>query len=333
MEQALKYYKEARELYHKVNKQKQDLLKKDYGLILNNLAFLLSDNNSTREAAIGMANSAILHWKKIGNEIGLATGYQVQGVCYYRTDHTERALNAFQKALDIFEPLGLKSWIASILSWRGALFYNTKRNREAEKDLTQVLSIGPQHIRAMTLNRLGRVYMQREEWNTAQKCLKKSLTLAKDQPDYKYWLGSVAHLISIAAKMDQAGRLEDFKKQLEECLEKIEKPDKHLEGIAYLGLVKLAFLQNADDRIPFIIELLEKGIPYIVEYGSWARTDIVTRLELIEEDFYQTDDEIIQKVGQRMIDFIHKKEKEDLNYSTALEIMYKWRDWKEDVRV
>jgi hypothetical protein len=95
-------------------------------------------------------------------------------------------------------------------------------------------------------------------------------------------------------------------------------------------LVKLAFLQNAYDRIPLIIELLEKGIPYIVEYGSWVRTDIVTRLELIEEDFHQTDDEIIQKVGQRMIDFIHKKEKEDLNYSTALEIMYRWASWKKE---
>ena len=89
-------------------------------------------------------------------------------------------------------------------------------------------------------------------------------------------------------------------------------------------------MQNADDRISLIIKLLEKGIPYIVEYGSWARTDIVTRLDLIEEDFHKTDDEIIQKVGQRMIDFIHEKEKEDLNYSTALEIMYRWANYKKE---
>jgi tetratricopeptide (TPR) repeat protein len=330
LEQALKYYKEARELYHSIDKQKQELLKKDYGLILNNLAVLLSANNKTREAAIGMANRAISHWEKIGNEIGLATGYQAQGVCYYRTDHTERALDAFQKALNIFEPLGLNEWIAQVLSWRGALYHNIGRNEDAKKDLNRALKIGPQHFRAMTLNRLGRANMQRQDWNTAQKCFKESLTLAEDQPDYKYWLGSVAHLINIAAKMDQVGRLKDFKNQLEECLEKIEKPDKNLEGIAYLGLAKLAFLQNADDRISLIIKLLEKGIPYIVEYGSWARTDIVTRLDLIEEDFHKTDDEIIQKVGQRMIDFIHEKEKEDLNYSTALEIMYRWANYKKE---
>jgi hypothetical protein len=31
-----------------------------------------------------------------------------------------------------------------------------------------------------------------------------------------------------------------------------------------------------------------------------------------------------------MIDFIYKKEKEDLNYSTALEIMYRWANWKKE---
>jgi tetratricopeptide (TPR) repeat protein len=333
VERALKHYKEALKLYLEVDKQKQDLLKKDYGMILNNIAGLLSENNKDIKAAIGIIKRAISHWKKIGNKIGLATGYQVQGVCYYQTDHPERALDVFQKALKTFKPLGLKPWIALILSWRGALFYNTKRYKEAEEDLTQSLSICPQNIKAMTLNRLGRVYMQREEWNTAQTCLKESLKLAKNQTNYRYWLGSIAQLISIAAKKNEINRLDDFKKDLNECLDKIEAPDKIAEGIAYHGMAKLAFLQNTPNQIDFIIDCLEKGIPNIVLYGSWARTDIVTQLDLIEEDFHKTDNDIIQKVGQHMFDYIYEKDKEGFNYSTVLEIMYKWRDWKGDVRV
>jgi hypothetical protein len=177
--------------------------------------------------------------------------------------------------------------------------------------------------------------MQRLEWNTAQKYLEESLKLSKSVPDYKYWLASISRLIHVAAKKGQADRLDEFKTRLDECLQSIGKPDKNSEGIAYLGLAKLAFIQNSIDMIPDIIHWLQKGIPHIVLYGSWARTDIVTRLAIIEEDFQQTATNIIQEVGRRMTDFIYLKEEEDylkeeedLNFSTALEIIHRWINWK-----
>ena len=330
LEEALEYFKEARWLYHRANHQIQDLLKNDYGLILNNISVLLSNSDATRKAAINTANSAIVHWKKIGNELGLGKGYLAQGICYHQTDHSEQAFEAFQKALNIFEPLGLNEWTAQIFSWRGTQYHNIERNKEAKGDLIRSLEAGPRHFKAMTLNRLGRVYMDYRDYETAQKYLNESLTLAKEIPDYKYWLMSVSRLIIIAAKKREIDQLKDLENELGECLNKAKNPDKNAEGISYLGLAKLALLQNSVDKIQSIIDWLKKGIPNIVLYGSWARRDIVKRLGFIEEDFYKIDHNIIQKIGKKMIDFIYEKEKEDINYSTALEIMFRWADWQKE---
>jgi tetratricopeptide (TPR) repeat protein len=362
LEQALEYYKEARWLYHSADIQIQSRLKNDYGLILNNIAVLLSNSDATRKAAINTANSAIVHWKKIANELGRGKGYLAQGICYHQTDHSEQTFEAFKKALNIFEPLGLNEWTAQILSWRGTQYHNIGRNQEAKKDLTRSLEIGPQNIKTMTLNRLGRVHMDYQDWNKAQEYLEESLKLAEKMPDYKYWLMSISRLIIIAAKtgkikllnkltekldkwlkknkdqhkftdrMSTINQPNDLKEKLDEWLKTVKNPDKNAQGITYLGIANIAFLQNSHENIPLIIDMLKKGIPNVVLCGSWARRDIVKRLGFIEEDFHKIDQNIIKEVGRRMIDFIYEKEKEDINYSTALEIMFKWADWQGETK-
>lgn len=327
LEPALGHYKKAWRLYHHSGAQNQHLLTNDQGLILNNMAVILSNNNQTRKAAIDTANTAISHWKKIGNKLGLGRGYLAQGICYHMTDHSQFALNAFQKALNIFKPLGLNDYIATTLSWRGTQYHNIKRQSKAEKDLLRSLEIGLKNMRPMTLNRLGRVYMRRQDWRTAEQYLEESLLLAKEIPDFKYWLASISRLIHIAAKLNQADRYDSFIAQLEECLKKNRNPDKNAEGVAYLGLARLAFIKNSRDNVKLIVNLLKAGIPHIVVYGSLARTDIVTRLDTIEDGFHQTSADIIQEVGRILIEFLYEKEKDDVSYSAALEVMFRWANW------
>jgi hypothetical protein len=171
--------------------------------------------------------------------------------------------------------------------------------------------------------------MDYHDWNKAQAYFEESLFLAEEMPDYKYRLMSISRLIIITAKKGKIDQLENFNRKLDEYLKKAKNPDKNAEGIAYLGLAKMVFLQNSVDKVSLIVFLLKKGIPNVVLYGSWTPRDIVKRLDLIEEDFHKIDHNIIQAVGEEMIDFIFEKEKEDINYSTALEIMFKWANWKE----
>jgi len=328
LDQAQRFYREARNLCLEEGGPDRKELTEVYGQLLNNYAFVLSNENRTRKAAIDTAHTAIEHWKKTANDIGLGAGYLVLGIVYYRSDLSELAFDAFQKALNIFEPLRLNDWIGQIYSWRGAQFFDIEEYHQAERDFKKSLEIGAVNIKAMTLNRLSRIYMNRHEWDLAEKTMLESLDYAKRIPDYIYWLGSIARLISIAAKKGESHRLVEFKQQVEECEKEFNNPDKNSIGIAYLGLAKLAFLQNDHSKIPMIVDFLKRGIPLVVEHGSHARTDIITRLAIIEEDFHLTDSEIIRNAGQDMKDFIYEKESENINYSTALEIMFKWANWK-----
>jgi len=333
LEKARRHYQEARRLCIEEGGPGRKELAEVYGLIENNYAYVLSNYNKTRKAAIDLAQSAIEHWKRIGNDVGLGAGYLVLGIAYYQSDHASLSLQAFQKALNIFEPLKLNDWLGQIYSWRGAQYHDIQEYEKAEKDLELSLKIGTYNIEAMTRNRLGRVYMKRHDWDLAEKTMNESLELAKKIPDYVYWLGSIARLISISAKKNLKNRdkiaqeFNKYKKEVEDFKKEFENPDQNSLGIAYLGLAKLAYLLNTMDLKDVIITYLQEGIPLIVEFGSYARSDILTRLDIIEEDFTETDATIIQAVGQEMQDFIFRKETDDINYSAVIDRMFKWAHW------
>lgn len=325
---AKKYYQEARNLCMKEGVLGNSDVSYEYGLIMNNYAFVLSDDNENRKAAIDIATSAVEHWKILDNDIGLGAAYLVLGVAYYRSDHSKQALESFDNAMNIFGPLKLNDWIGQIYSWRGAQYHDMQNFDEAEKCISESIKICLPNIMAMNLNRLGRIYMNRQEWDEAREYILESLKRSKEIPDYIYWLGSIARLISIAAKKYESHRYEEFQDTVNEYINKYKIIDKNSLGIAYLSLAKLAFLQNNPQQVAQIVENLKKGIPLIIEHGSFARTDYKTRLDIIEEDFDRTDDQIIQEVGRKMVDFIAKKEKENINYTPVSEVMYKWSNWK-----
>ena len=330
LDRALTHYQAARQRFHQADDRQRQQLQHDYGLLLQNLAVLLSERNPTRKAAIDLADRVVAHWRRIDDQYGLGTGYRVQGVCFFRTDHSKRALECFRKASEIFEPLGVKEQIAWICSFRGTLYQNLSNYSQAVTELTRALDIGPPYLRAMTLNRLGRVCMQQKDWKKAQTHLQESLRLAETAPDHKYQLSSLAHLIVLAARTDRSDQLESFQDQLEQSLQQIPKPDQNALGIAYLGLAHLALRKNSWDDIPKVVDLLKKGIPKVVKHGAWARTDIVRHLEAMAADFPKIDGTLVREVAARLIPVVEAKEAQDPNYSTVIEILHDWNHWKEN---
>lgn len=328
LEMAQEFYRNARNLCIEAGGPNRAEIQETYGLILNNYAYALSDDNRTRKPAIDMANVAIKHWEKIGHNIGLGAGYLVLGIAYYRSDLAQWAFEAFQKALRIFEPLQAWDWLGQIYSWRGAQYYDIFEFSQAEADFHKSLEIGTQNIKAMTLNRLGRIYMHEKKWDLAEQTLMQSLDYAMKLPDYVYWLGSIARLICVAAKKMELNRLDEFTKEINRWENKVKHYDKNSMGIAYTALAHLALLQNDHRKIDTIIGFLKKGIPLIVEYGSFARMDLITRLNFIQEDFDKVNPESIQKVGQEMKNFAISNEARNINYSAVLDLMFEWSNWK-----
>jgi tetratricopeptide (TPR) repeat protein len=330
VDQARKYYEEAQHLCLKEGGPDKEELRDDYGWISNNLAFVLSERNETRRTAINTARSAIEYWQSIGNDIGLGAGYLVLGIAYYRNDISDKGLGAFQKALEIFEPLKYNDWLGQIYSWRGALYQDMEDLTKAEEDLKKSLDVGSPNIEAMTRNRLGRVYMSQGRWDLAEEYIKKSLECAQQIPDYRYWLSSVARLTHIAAAKGEYQRLDEFNQMLQDCLSKIKNRTKNNLGVAYLGLAKLALGQNDPSKIDRIVEFLKQGIPLVTEFGSYARTDILSRLATVEKYFQKINPEIIRSIGKALLqEYTSEKWTKKVDYNTVGLRMYKWANWKE----
>lgn len=296
----------------------------DYGWLLNNLTFVLSERE--RQNAINMGTTAIAHWEELGDEFGLGAAHSTMGIVYYRSDFAELSLENFNKARHIFTELGSEEWLGRVYSWRGALYQDMGKDKldDAEHDLVKSLELAPVEMKAMTLNRLGRVYMARGQWAKAKEFMQQSLESAKEIPDYVYWLGSIARLIFIAAESEEnaAAHLEEFEQMLDKFTSQGYPCEENSLGMVYLGLGRLAL--HRDDKVSAAIEYLKKGIQLVTEYGSYARGDIRSRLAHFQKDFARLDPARIHLVGQQLTDFALGKMLKDSRYSLVINITRNW---------
>jgi tetratricopeptide (TPR) repeat protein len=318
-EKARRYYLEARDACLDA-----DQLGHDYGLILNNLTVVLSYYPKERKNAIDFGKSSIEHWKARNDPVWLGAAYLALGIAYYRSDVLHEALSVFEQALDIFRRYNVQERIGEIYSWRGALYQDQDNLDQAESDLNQSLKLAPRHMDAMTLNRLGRVQMSRRQWNLAEQTMREALQRAQDIPDYVYWLGTLARMIFIAAEKREPQRLEDLQAQVKQFCSRVEEADYNSLGMANLGLARLA-LQRQDYALA--ARFLEKGIPLVVEYGSYARTDILSRLAHMEKDFGDLDPARIRWLGKTLTAVFATREKKDISYGVVVPRLRKWSAW------
>ena len=328
---AEQHYKKAKRLCLQNRAPDDKILQYDYGMILNNLAFVLSNSRRTREAAENTANTAVEHWQKIGHELGLGGGYLARGIVFYRKGELEKGFEEFQKAVDMFTSIKQEDWLAQAYAWRGATYRLLKDYSKAEDDLKEALKIGPENLKAMIFARLGRLYnnISREDKQNAKKFFYKSYRRAKKIPDHIYGLLSLSRLIMIAAEQKEYSRLDKFDKRLKQYLKKIKEPDKNNTGIAYIALARLAFGQNNEKNVDRIIDYLKKGISLVIEYGSYADRDALSRLEVIKREFESIKPVIIRNVGKALLEHVTEKEMEEDIYNSVSPMMYSWAHWKE----
>lgn len=322
LEKALIYYQQAENLCDQYN-----VSDKNYGWILNNLTFIYAyfDRQLSRE----YGDMTIEVWDEIGHREGIGAAYSTLGAVSYQDERYDTALELFQKALDIFRPMQHKEWIGRVLSWRGAVYQDIEKYGLAKADLKESLKVGPKSIRAMTLNRLGRVYMSLGEWGKADKLMEDSYEIAQNIPDYVYWLGSLARRVTIAAITKDIKEIENFRKQFKNCLSKIDYPDGNSLGIAYFAFGRLALLSDDMEQAATDIE---KGIVFVTEYGAYAKTDVRKRLSYFEKDLLQKSPKDVREFGKKVqakitehIDALPVAEK--ITYRLVNRKLSQWANW------
>ena len=326
------YRQEAYAYYHKAMDlcEENDLLGDDYGLLLNNITYIMSFKNRT--AAISYGKMAVKYWKGTNDLQGLGMAYQVLGAVYYQNGSYISAEEMLNKALHIFSSeLGLIEWEGRVLSWRGALYQNMDRLDQAEEDLSKALKIGSKDTKAMTLNRLGRVFMssKKRNWERAKEYTQKSYDVSLTIPDYVYYLSSLARLITIAAEEKEYKRFDEFRSKLDRALEIVDSKevDKNAQGVAYFGLGRLALgASEAEDAEKYLAE----GIDDIAMFGAYARKGVQERLAYVEGNFPDVKPEILHEVVDNLLDIFSDKADgvgQEI-YGIVISVLRQWKRWK-----
>ncbi len=310
-------------------------LQEDYGKILNNLAFVYSNEDATRDLAMNCAKDAILHWKSIGDKLGLGAAYHVAGVAYYRKNFLGDAEKSLKDAYEIFKEMENNEWLAQVYVWQGAILRINGNYEVAQEKINKAIEIGTDQIKPMAYNRLGRVYMSmgEREFTNAKKNLEESIRIAINMPDYLYWFSSLARLIMIAADSEKKEKrkesLKEFRERVLQAENEIECPDKNSQGIAYLGLARLALGLNDKDLINQIVEDLKKGIGFVTGFGSYADRSDISRIEIVEKEFPSIRLDIIREIGKKLLVFARGEIKTNKDYIPITNLMMKWATWEE----
>jgi len=331
LESAFTHYRDAQnlclnEMIRQTEKDKLRQLDEEYGLISNNLIFIMSTKRANHATAIDLALETIAHWKKTGNKTGLGRCYSALGIVYFRNSLYINSLDVFLEALAIFKELDLKSELGNTHSWRGATYLRMNNLDDAEKDFKESLTIGTINIKPMTLYRLGHLYSKKEQWERSEKYLRDSIEHAKTIPDFTYWLLSMARLCMLPTE-EVIKRLDEVNEMLDDCRSKAENLPQNSLGLLYIGLSRLLLLQNDMNKKDSILNFLKEGITLTIEHGSSAHTGILVWLELFEKDFDKINSEIIRLIGIALIDYVAKKEISDLTYMKIKPKLYQWTKW------
>ena len=148
--------------------------------------------------------------------------------------------------------------------------------------------------------------------------MRDSYNSAQEIPDYVYWLGSLARLITIAAERKQIDLMDVFQQMLDEFNEACPFPDRNSRGIAYFAMARLALGQQ---DVNAAIRYFKTAIVDVVEYGSYAHTDIRVRLSYVEKDFSSLSDETVRFLGKHLRKVFQEKVNVDNEmYSVSIDI-------------
>jgi len=335
LESALTHYRDAQnlclnEMISQTDKVKLRQLDEEYGLISNNLIFIMSTKRANHATAIDLALETIAHWKKTGNKTGLGRCYSALGIVYFRNSLYINSLESFNEALAIFKELELKSELGFTQSWRGATYLRMNNLDDAEKDFKESLTIGTINIKSMTLYRLGHLYFKKEQWELSEKYLRESIEHAKKNLDFTYWLLSIARLCMLPTE-ELIKRFDEVNEMFNHCRSKAENLPQNSLGLFYIGISRLLLLNNDIQKKNDILNFLTKGIGLAIEHGSEAHTAILHWLELFEKDFDKINSEIIRLIGIALIDYVAKKEISDLTYMKIKPKLYQWTKWDNNI--
>ncbi len=245
--------------------------------LLNSLA--LPFGYLQRSEALSLCRQAIDLSERLKSQRTQGTSYSTHGCILYQFGRLNDALDAFEKALDMFEPSRDDELISWACSWKGVTLWSKGCLEEAEAAFKQSLELNFVSHRPMTLNRLGRVYFDRGEYDRAHQIWEESYELSRQIPHPLFEVCGIRDLASVALIKHQYELLDEYRAKLKEYEKKY--PVQHALGGARMNVGLLALgkgeLEEAENHIA-------QGLEVFVSFGRYSNQDLDYYLKRLVEN-------------------------------------------------
>jgi tetratricopeptide (TPR) repeat protein len=316
-------------------------LKHEQALLYSNLGFIYAYLPAERHKALSYCKASLGLWDELDDKRGKGRANSALGCVLFMAGQFDEALQCFQQALEIFEPVGDREWLSTVYSWRAAVYMSTRRLDAAEEDLQRSLEIGVVKDRPMNLSRLGGLYMMKpthqnlspeaidECHRQAQKAIDECHSLALSQGNVLYQLISIRDLARLARHKKEFHRLEKLEQLRDDYLRAWPNPqDRRALGMLYLNLGSLALGQG---KLDTAIGYYKEGLPPLTELDRYGRDTIEIHIERMEKVFVHelcVGAASIRAIGSALREFWQEKGFDAAHPEVNMRFG-RWANWKD----
>lgn len=245
----------------------------------NSLALVLG--YLQKNQALTLCAQAVEYSKRFNLQRSLASSYLTNGSVFYQFGRLDDALEAVQSGLRIFEPAHEEEQLSWAYSWQAVVLW-AKSQQIEEKDAIEYLKraeslfnasldLGFISHKPMTLNRLGRVYFARGDYEKAYQIWKEGYEISCQISDGLFELCGIRDLASLAVAKRQYDQYPIYKERMKKYEDAWKTPHGHTWGGGYLYIGLLALGNNAIDDAKYYIA---RGLEIIVDYGTYGVQDL-----------------------------------------------------------
>jgi tetratricopeptide (TPR) repeat protein len=293
------------------------------------------------EEALPLCKQALKIWQDLGYERGVGQVHCTMGEILRYHNRLEEALEHFDEAAEIFEPVDDLEWLSNVYCGRGTVEViismleeeNIERKQDylerAKSDLEEARDIGLRRDEPRYLHYLAHVALEQGDVQKATDLFKRSYDASQDIHDLYFEVNSLGDLANLAVIQHEIDRRPEYE-------ERCRKYQREYPGVlsrdvglllGYIG--DLALLEGKPDKA---IQHYKEGLSLLAGSGGYGVFTLPGHLERKEQRWREwvseevVSVEALRKIGENLEQYWQEK---DLTVAT-LPFFARWGRWEEE---
>lgn len=327
LSKAIAHYLQANRLVEQNRSCRENQMLK--GWIHNNLAFAYAQKSNIK-SAFKLADIAKSIWEKLAFETGEGALHEVYGEIYLKYGYFEKAIEHYNRAINIFIKQGDKDFSKRAFVERAIAHIYAKNLKNAKDDLEDAIDI---YIDISSLDvclhyQKAYIALLEGHYEDAEQSIQRLIEIDEFHPNPEYRLFSIYLKQSIAIKRESFHEELALREEYKAFKESYPDSKYYLvEALIFKKFGDLLLLQKAD--ILLVLEEYKKAFNNFKKYGESEPYSLYAQMRELDELFryHEINTEIIRSIGEGLCLF-WEEESIYMTYPETLHLLSFWKEGK-----